>query len=106
MKKPTIEEIKNDFAKWHGTEWDTPSGKMRLSGINVDSSRIVFHEYGADFGFLSFDPESCTPVEPLFEGWMNVYSWGRSEPYRTKKDANAGAIANRLKCIKVREVRE
>lgn len=74
--KPTIYEIINDFAEWHGTEWFTPSGVRMLTGVAPDNRYLCF-----TYNFYRLD--ECTLVEkPIiiyackdgFTGLQNGYS--------------------------------
>lgn len=54
--KPTIEEILQNFAKWHGTEWETPNGVRMLTGVSSEAGYLGF-----TYNFYRLD--ECTPVE-------------------------------------------
>ena len=104
MKKPTIEEIKQDFAKWHGTEWKSTRNErvVRLMGIDPRDNLVL-----SDFGSHNID--WCELYEPPVEGWVNVYEDGSSIVFlnASKEDAlkNVSTV-RKIKTIKVREVRD
>jgi len=101
MKKPTIEEIKQDFAKWHGTEWKSVRNKrvVRLMGIDPRDNLVLSD-------FESHHIDWCELYEPPVELWVNVYDVGYPVPHRTEELAKLNAINGLIKTIKVREVRE
>ena len=100
MKKPTIEEIKNDFAKWHGTEWKSTRNErvVRLMGIDPRDNLVLSD-------FESHHIDWCELYEPPIEGWVNVYEGG-SVFCKTEEDAKNYSLPSLIKTIKVREVRE
>ena len=97
MKKLTIKEIKNEFIKWNGTEWDTLTGKYKLIGYDEADNEMYLFFIDLMDDVHMFELSECTPIEPLFEGWLNVNDFGEIV------DDNYPQNSRR---IKVREVRD
>jgi hypothetical protein len=98
---PSLEEIKKDFAKWHGTQWRDKDG-VEFELIGYTETLLVLREEGIFMRYL----EELTQVREPREWYRNEYDWGLGDCYDSREDANLASDPDRIRVIKVREVIE
>jgi hypothetical protein len=104
-------EVGKSYKDRQGTVWNAVGRSLfnMSQPFICENERGAFQRFSENGSFYSTPEESNLDLveeyTPLLEGWVNVYGGQVSSLYPTKDAADSNSTY-RLRCVKMREVRE